>query len=191
MELGDSITEGFYYRTPLDLRITAAVCRVDFVGSQNQPAGAPGLLDPDHEGHGGFRADQIADGARAWAVATAPDVVLLHVGTNDFYQNQDVASTVTDVKRIVSELKAARPQVRIFIAQIIPGGGIEKKVSELNAAVVVLAEDPKITIVDQNSGIDAAKDTIDGAHPNQALGERMGQRWFDALRSTLQPVCSR
>lgn len=191
MALGDSITEGLYYRSPLQVRLAASACRVDFVGSQKVPTSPVALFDPDHEGRGGLRADQIADGARAWAAAAAPDMVLLHVGTNDFYQDQDVSSTVADVKRIIAEVKAARPQARLFVAQIIPGGGIEKKVMELNAGVAALASDASVTIVDQNSGVDAAKDTVDGAHPNPALGDRMAQRWQDALRRPLEAVCSR
>src|SRR5512139_1700018 len=61
MPLGDSITDGTQvpggYRIGLWQRLAATGHRVDFVGSQfNGPAN---LGDHDHEGHPGWRIDQI------------------------------------------------------------------------------------------------------------------------------------
>ena len=191
MPLGDSITERADYRRPLQAKLASAGCSVDFVGGRKDQTDALGVGDPDHEGHGGFRADQIADGARAWAAAAAPAFVMVHVGTNDFYQNQDVASTVADVKRLLSELKAAAPKATILLAQIIPGAGIEKPVAELDALLVGLADGASVRIVNQQQGVNAATDTVDGAHPNAALGEQMAQRWFDVLHPLLGAACIR
>src|SRR5690349_12885605 len=61
MPLGDSITDGFNvpggYRVGLWQRLVSGGFSVDFVGTGfNGPAS---LGDHDHEGHSGFRIDQI------------------------------------------------------------------------------------------------------------------------------------
>src|SRR4051812_20494993 len=68
MPLGDSITEGTQvpggYRIGLWQRLAAGGYRVDYVGSQfNGPAG---LADHDHEGHPGWRIDQIDANIVGW-----------------------------------------------------------------------------------------------------------------------------
>src|SRR3954468_13523052 len=85
MPLGDSITEGTQVpggsRTGLWQRAAGAGYRIDFVGSQfNGPAE---LGDHDHEGHPGWRIDQIDANIVGWLRSTTPHTVLLHIGTND------------------------------------------------------------------------------------------------------------
>src|ERR1044071_9308487 len=89
MPLGDSITEGTQvpggYRIGLWQRLSAAGYRVDFVGSQfNGPAG---LGDHDHEGHPGWRIDQIDASITGWLRTAGPRTVLLHVVGADVQQD--------------------------------------------------------------------------------------------------------
>ena len=114
--LGDSITLGTSapqnspggYRTPLDQILTQAGVAHHFVGMSRDNS-SPTLDVGDearHDGHGGYRIDQIRrdlDGvAHAWndvggrwltragAVGELnPDVVLVHLGTNDILQRWD------------------------------------------------------------------------------------------------------
>ncbi|MFC7640537.1 hypothetical protein ACFQX6_05580 [Streptosporangium lutulentum] len=93
MPLGDSITDGFNipggYRVNLWQRMVSGGHTVDFVGSGfNGPAG---LGDHDHEGHSGWRIDQIDANIVGWLRNYTPRTVLLHIGTNDMGQNYDVA----------------------------------------------------------------------------------------------------
>ena len=68
MPLGDSITEGTQvpggYRIGLWQRLAAGGYRVDFVGSQSN--GPASLGDHDHEGHPGWRIDQIDANIVGW-----------------------------------------------------------------------------------------------------------------------------
>src|SRR6201990_3588448 len=94
MPLGDSITEGTQVpggsRIGLWQRFTSNGYRVDFVGSQfNGPAN---LGDHDHEGHPGWRIDQIDANIVGWLQTYTPHTVLLHIGTNDILQNYNVSS---------------------------------------------------------------------------------------------------
>src|SRR5689334_1660791 len=93
MPLGDSITEGTQvpggYRIGLWQRLAGAGYRVDFVGSQvNGPAA---LGDHDHQGHPGWRIDQIDANVTRWLATTGARTVLLHIGTNDVLQNYNLA----------------------------------------------------------------------------------------------------
>ncbi|MPY93240.1 MAG: hypothetical protein GEV08_09280 [Acidimicrobiia bacterium] len=186
LTVGDSITAGPYYRAPLQRLLAADDCQVDFVGSAvDEDPDQPGLSDPDHEGHGGWRADQVADNARAWAEAAEPDVILLYVGVNDFYGSasapgDDVATVVADVTRAVEELRAGAPEATLLVARIMPAVGLEAQVPELNAAVAQLAGDG-VTIVDFEAGFEHAKDTVDGVHPSPDAAERMAEVWYEAL----------
>jgi hypothetical protein len=85
MPLGDSITEGTQvpggYRIGLWQRTAAAGYRVDLVGSQFN--GPTALGDHDHEGHPGWRIDQIDANISGWLRSTSPRSVLdCHGGTN-------------------------------------------------------------------------------------------------------------
>ena len=49
--------------------------------------GPANLGDHDHEGHSGWRIDQIDANVVDWLRTTTPRTVLLHIGTNDMLQN--------------------------------------------------------------------------------------------------------
>jgi hypothetical protein len=62
---------------------------VDHVGTQIDTQN-PALPDADHEGHGGYRVDQIQAGIDDWLSSIDdPDVILLLIGTNDFFEGYD------------------------------------------------------------------------------------------------------
>src|SRR6185503_13517942 len=79
MPLGDSITEGTQvpggYRIGLWQRFVSGGFRVDFVGSQFN--GPSSLGDHDHEGHPGWRIDQIDANIVGWLRTFTPHTVLL------------------------------------------------------------------------------------------------------------------
>jgi acyl-CoA thioesterase I len=199
MPLGDSITESTTglssYRYFLwHLMITNGY-HVDFVGSQHGVGNGPPAnsdFDMDHEGHSGWRADEILAHIHAWAAAASPDVVLLHIGTNDLRQGQSVDSTLTDIGGIVDALRTVNPRIRILLAQLIPRTG-DSLISSLNAALPALAagkdrpESP-IVLVDQYTGFDLSSMTYDGTHPNDIGDARMADRWFDKLTPALDAL---
>ena len=130
MPLGDSITEmrggtDSYRRTLWDMLVNQSGYSVDFVGGQYgvRPTSGDPLhwdYDLDHEGHSGFRADQIRDGLPGWVADADPDVVLLHIGTNDLMQGQSVDDAIDEIGDLIDILRANNPNVAIVLAQIIP-----------------------------------------------------------------------
>ncbi|WP_229924658.1 SGNH/GDSL hydrolase family protein [Streptomyces sulfonofaciens] len=197
MPLGDSITDGFTpypggYRVNLWQRLAAGGYRVDFVGSlTNGPAA---LGDHDHEGHSGWRIDQLDANIVNWLNATDPRTVLLHIGTNDINQNYDVAHAPDRLSALIDHILGTKPGVELFVAQIITEQGEPhaSMVNTYNAAIagVVRSKGSHVHLVDMHSALTAA-DLADGVHPSKAGYDKMAPVWYDALRSvpaSLRPL---
>ncbi|HEX8531771.1 MAG TPA: SGNH/GDSL hydrolase family protein, partial [Cytophagales bacterium] len=170
MPLGNSITQSYAaydsYRRPLWHRLKNAGYAVDFVGSQQRNYDGPPAhpdFDLDHEGHSGWRADQLLAGISNWAGTYHPDVVLMHVGTNDMFQSQSVSSTLSELSQIIDRLRAANPNVKILLAKLIlptEWYGRLARVKALNDAIPGLVVQKHTTqspviLVDQSAGFDA------------------------------------
>ena len=128
MLLGDSITqantEHVSYRRPLWQKLNeAGFNNVDFVGSsqENQGGSNPNPdFDLDHEGHWGWFADEVLERIGDWAVRATPDIVLMHLGTNDIGSGQDIAETTNEIREIVQRLRVHNPRVHVLLAMLRP-----------------------------------------------------------------------
>jgi uncharacterized repeat protein (TIGR01451 family) len=205
LPLGDSFTRGTgkhpSYRYPLWVKLIDAGVDFDFVGSQNSnESGNPVFadhngqsFDSDHEGHAGWRADEIVARLPKWLNSYTPDIVLLHIGTNDVSDNQSTQSTVNEIIQIIDVLRADNPSVKILLAKIIPTSSDQAKndrINELNSQIVELAAQKHnlaspVIVVDQNSGFYAIQDTYDGIHLNASGRLKIAQKWFQAIINVL------
>ncbi|MGV6817325.1 MAG: PKD domain-containing protein [Thiotrichales bacterium] len=201
LPLGNSITQSDQahqsYRYPLWTKLIDAGLDFDFIGTQNTNFGGTpnwpdhaGLsFDPDHEGHWGWRADEVLSNLDNWLAgyAGAPDLVLLHLGTNDLSDGESVESTLADLEQIIASLRSANASVRVLIAKLIPttrafNTEIDTFNSSLDAFVASQTSIASpVVVVDQNEGYFADSDNFDGVHPNESGKEKMAQKWFDAL----------
>ena len=99
MPLGNSITQGkgdpgtdpgmIYdgFRNDLCLILNSNNWDYDFVGSQKD-GNQSEQFDVDHEGHSGWRADDLLVHIDSWLATYSPDIILLHIGTNDISNGQ-------------------------------------------------------------------------------------------------------
>jgi lysophospholipase L1-like esterase len=191
MPLGDSITEGTQvpggYRIGLWQRLAAAGYRVDLVGTQaNGPAS---LGDHDHEGHPGWRIDQIDASIGGWLSSAQPRTVLLHIGTNDILQNVDVAGAPSRLSALIDHITAAVPAADVFVATIIPlaSAGQEAAGRTFNAALPGIVQSKvnagrHVHLVDMHAALTTA-DLVDGVHPTAGGYDKMAAVWYSALRS--------
>jgi lysophospholipase L1-like esterase len=170
---------------------------VDFVGSMTGTGGestGSQEFDSDHEGHPGWRADEVADNIEDWARSVQPDVVLVHLGTNDLAQGQPASDVIQDLTTIVDRLRVVNPHVRILLAQIIPmRADGPPDVLELNKAISALATSARtvaspVESVDHFTGFDQTGMTWDGIHPNQEGNRRMAEIWHGALLPHLRII---
>ncbi|BCY11438.1 ricin-type beta-trefoil lectin domain protein [Actinoplanes sp. L3-i22] len=188
MPLGDSITDGYNvpggYRIGLWQRLAANGTRTDLVGSGSN--GPSNLGDHDHEGHSGWRIDQLDANIVGWIQQANPRTILLHIGTNDIGQNYDVANAPARLGALIDKIRANAPQVQLFVAQITPTANAanEQKTQTFNAALpgLVAAKGPLTHLVDMHSALTTA-DLADGLHPNAGGYDKMAARWFAALQS--------
>ncbi|MBE8518551.1 ricin-type beta-trefoil lectin domain protein [Amycolatopsis sp. H6(2020)] len=191
MPLGDSITEGTQvpggYRIGLWQRVTAGSYQVDFVGSQaNGPAS---LGDHDHEGHPGWRIDQIDANIASWLRTSTPHTVLLHIGTNDVLQNHDVAGAPARLSALVDHITGTAPDAEVFVATIIPmaNSGQEAAGRAFNATIPGMVQSKQnagkhVHLVDMHAALTTA-DLIDGVHPTAGGYDKMAAVWYSALQS--------
>jgi lysophospholipase L1-like esterase len=191
MPLGDSITEGTQvpggYRIGLWQRLAAARYSVDLVGSlSNGPAS---LGDHDHEGHPGWRIDQIDGSITGWLRTTTPRTVLLHIGTNDILQNYNVGGAPQRLSTLLDHITAAAPSADVFVATIIPlaNSGQESAGRTFNAALPGIVQSKvsagkHVHLVDMHSALTTA-DLIDGIHPTANGYDKMAARWYSALQA--------
>ncbi|MDB9524843.1 cadherin-like domain-containing protein, partial [Oscillatoria sp. CS-180] len=206
LPLGDSITQGergrASYRRPLYFLLEEAGYDFDFVGSltgNHDDENPYSDFDLDHEGHWGWTADEILSGdptpesgsgsgtLAEWLTGYTPDVVLMHLGTNDMFRNDTVETALADLQNVIEQLRLDNPNVTVLLAQVIPTtGNRDDRLVSLNEAIPQFAADnstvdSQIVVVDQYAGFDAATDTYDGVHPNESGEAKIAQNWFNAL----------
>ena len=195
MPLGDSITGSpGCWRALLWQMLPAA--RVDFVGTL-PPQGCGFPYDGENEGHGGYLATNVANQNLLvdWLAATHPDVVMMHFGTNDVWSNLPTATILAAFTKLVAQMRASNPRMKILVAQIIPMNPASctecgQRVVDLNAAIPGWASSQTtaaspITVVNQWTGFSTATDTGDGVHPNDAGNSKIANRWYPAVQSAI------
>ncbi|MBN8233395.1 cellulose-binding protein [Corallococcus macrosporus] len=201
MPLGDSITQGAAghasYRCQLWRKLISNGYRADFVGTLStgylgENTCSARWFDRDHEGHWSYRAEQVLANISNWAASTQPDLVLIHLGTNDTYHDQPEDSTVLELEQIIDRLRVVNPRVKVFLAQLTPTSSAiaSLKLQSLNQRIPLLAEaksteESPVYVVDQWTGFVPSTDTYDGVHPNSLGEEKMAERWYQAIRDHL------
>ncbi|SDN53622.1 Lysophospholipase L1 [Streptomyces sp. cf386] len=198
MPLGDSITGSpGCWRAVLWNRLqSAGYTDIDFVGTLG-PQGCGQPYDGDNEGHGGELVTNVADQnlLPARLAATLPDIVVMHFGTNDVWSGIAPDRILAAYTKLVEQMRASNPDMRILVAQIIPMNpssctGCAQRVVEFNARIPEWARATgtsrsPVTVVDQWTGFDTATDTYDGVHPSTSGDEKIAARWYPALASLL------
>jgi hypothetical protein len=175
MPLGDSITARTGYRPNLYFKLSDAGYFVDFVGNGSD---AGGLHDRDHEGHSGYTPAQIAASLNTWLSTTQPEVILLHIGTNEL--------DLLGVEDILNIIDAFDPNITVVLARIINRATYDQATTDFNVALESMAQDrinqgDKIIIVDHESALDYAVDMSDNLHPDASGFRKMATVWFEGL----------
>lgn len=187
MPLGDSITYGVGssthvgYRLDLWSRFRTVGFAPNFMGSLR--SGHMG--DNNHEGHIGWRIDQVSANVIRYMALYQPDVVLLHIGTNDLAQNYDMARAPQRLSLLIDKIRRARPTARIYVASLIAmkssQAGVATKRTAYNNAIpgIVQKKGPMVRFVPQH--LVPAKDLSDQAHPNNCGYAKMAYIWYYSL----------
>ncbi len=144
MPLGDSYTYGYVsssspnnddggYRRYLWEKLRAnAITNVNFVGSQ--VTGIAGM-DRDHEGHNGWRIDEVDAQIAGWLSASQPDTMLVMLGNNDLIQGATPALALSRMGPLLDKIHGLRPSARLIVSNL-PGTRPNSDFPMLTAAVI-------------------------------------------------------
>ena len=200
LPLGDSITEGEFYRYPLFKKLIDANIDFDFIGLRKGEDDFPPykgkMWDVDHQGISGITAIDVAETieTKLNKITDTPELVLIHLGTNDAEAIGLNEASLDDVENsmrtIIKALQKRNSKVKIFLAQIIPLNTSDKDlVPQINSKWKTLAtelatKESPIFLVDCNTGFSVA-DLVDYWHPNEQGSEKMATRFAEAILSYL------
>ena len=79
--------------------------------------------DGENEGHGGFLATNIANQGLlvGWLRQTTPDIVMMHLGTNDVWNNKSADEILKAFDTLVGQMRQNNKDMKILVsAQVLP-----------------------------------------------------------------------
>ena len=186
---------------------TAGITNIDFVGSHATPSGnctlsgTPVPFDKDNEGHSGARVTDYASKNQLppWLSAAKPDIILMHVGTNDAVANIASADVIAAYDVLLGQMRASNPRNVLLVSKLIPidprlfGQGVSDRIVEYNGAMegwverVSTGRSP-VVLVDMFTGFDVGSMTREGEHPNEKGDVFFAEKFFPVLKDLLVRV---
>lgn len=195
MPLGDSLTEGETvpggYRILLKALLAEAGYVTKFVGSKRN--GMADLLagDCQHEGHSGWRIDEIRMEVRPWLERSRPEVVLLTIGTNDVAQGYVLDRAVSRLATLADCIVQTCPTATLMVATIPPISvpRLDQLVQQYNDELRQWArwaadQGEPVELVDLYPVLQWS-DLPDGFHPSRAGYDKMARAWAKSLGPVL------
>jgi autotransporter-associated beta strand protein len=199
LPLGDSITFGYGgdpnkggYRTPLYNLLTAAGYNVNFIGTSTDNSGE--MAQPHHEGHPGYQISGIGTYLVPWLDAVEyPDVILLHIGTNDFGVFNNTAAAIDRLDQLIGWIADLRPRAHIIVTNLLEreepyNTTIQAQFNPYVQAKVdaQAALGRRVTFLDMRSAVPVSN-MPDSLHPNQTGYNLMAAAWLPAIQAVWAP----
>jgi lysophospholipase L1-like esterase len=207
LPLGDSITWGVNYdggyRVKLFSDTIADKKNITYVGKlSNGPSMVSGTVFPkNNEGHSGWVIQQLDDivtgkatdanyNGKKMMVDLAPDIVLLHAGTNDTSRNP--TGMPDRLGTLIDHIVEDGPDVLLVVTTIIPikqgsYGTVGQTFDDAVPGVVQKRIDAgkHVVLVDMFKNFPSDGLSSDGVHPNQTGYDWMAGVWHDAVKGYL------
>jgi len=186
------------YRNYLWYKLRADYYKVNFVGSRVAGTAIRPPFDPDNEGYPGETSDFIGNIIYNRLVRFHPDIILLHIGTNDRWRISPSGSYMGGMRHIFDEIDRYENDyehpVKVLVALII--GRKHNNFSSFtdnfnrnlrNLVRSRIQNGDKLILVDMqhDAGLDYDHDFRDPAHPTNLGYEKMAQLWYLYLKNIL------
>ena len=201
MPLGDSITYGQPipggYRFPLYTALTNAGYNVNYVGTQS--GNATNLLsEVYHEGHSGWKISDpsigLYENILGWFGAIAdPDVILLHIGTNDDNGSTTFTNAVERLDALITRMAVAKPNAHIIVTTLLKRSSNYAAITNYfnpfvpSRCAAQAALGRRVTFLDMHACLELT-DLVDGVHPNAGGYAKMAAAWLPAITNAISAV---
>ncbi|CAI7654636.1 unnamed protein product [Penicillium viridicatum] len=187
LPLGASITMGYKskdgngYRKWLRQQLRYAGWEVDMIGTMKNGT----MHDNDHDGHIGWRIDQIASHVKQ-IIPQQPNLILLNAGTNDALQNYKVDTAGERMDSLLTYLFDNIPNTTIILSTLTFNGkkpqlGTDISTQYLELAAKRRARKDRLVVADMSTFIQW-KQLVDKIHPTAAGYEEMASVWWAAIQ---------
>ena len=203
MPLGDSITKGCCsgttveggYRSRLFSLLSEAGYNIDLVGTLSDSFNNVALPDRDHQGYPGATIDFIRGNIAPWLNQIHdPDIILLDIGTNDFWNGAEPASVEVKLKSLLDDIATLRPNAKILLSNLLlrtDGHAPSQNLFRQDYLPGIISEElalgRQVYVVDVHSDMTPSDLTSDGVHPTLTGYNKMADAWFQVLRTVLAP----
>lgn len=194
MFVGDSITTGFGSATPGGYRADLITRIASRSGQMPTVVGwdsAGSFGDNRICAETGLRTDEILTKVLLQAPAFKPNVIFLHVGTNDTTQLANiggpntVVQSMANVNSIINAFRNAEPQCHVFVAQIVDNQTWPAPVNTYNSTLtgtIMLRSDypSRVHLVNARTGVGDwnATNFSDATHPSSTGYGLLSLTWF-------------
>ncbi|KUM61510.1 hypothetical protein ACN42_g5614 [Penicillium freii] len=187
LPLGASITMGYKskdgngYRKWLRQQLRYAGWEVDMIGTMKNGT----MHDNDHDGHIGWRIDQITSHVKQ-IIPQQPNLILLNAGTNDALQNYKVDTAGERMDSLLTYLFDNIPNTTIILSTLTFNGkkpqlGTDISTQYLELAAKRRARKERLVVADMSTFIQW-KQLVDKIHPTAAGYEEMASVWWAAIQ---------
>jgi len=173
------------YRNHLWYLLADANYGADFVGSVIAGEDITPAFDPENEGHPGFSSYEIAEETYHYMNRSNPDIVLLHIGTNDHSSN---ANGVIDILNEIDNYEVnTNNKIKVYVALIIDRQLPDYKIVGFNSNLEeivyqrMISGDNLVLVDMYHDAHLTAADYIENTHPNSSGYKKMAAVWFNAL----------
>ena len=190
MPLGDSITAGVStpdgngYRLALWNQLVGKSSALNFVGSNHDSGG---MGDNDNEGHPGWKIDELGSIATGVLLQYQPNLVTLHIGTNDIARNDRVNEAPDRLSALIDQVFSAVPGTALLVSTIITSRntGLQPVINAYNDGVRRVVQQQAssgrhIALVEM--GEVGVNDLSDDLHPNAAGFQKMANAWYGGIQ---------
>ncbi len=201
MPLGDSITYGSNtpggYRLPLYVTLTNQGYNVDLVGSASDNTAAGLGAEINHEGHSGWRisnptgSNGLHEYILGWLAAIDdPDVVLVHIGTNDT-NDPNFEQAIDELDALIARIADARPYAHIVATTLMKRGTDDTDTkyvaiaTQFNPYVASRVQahralGRRVHFLDMHAYLERT-DMYDNLHPNAGGYTNMANAWYPVV----------